>query len=372
MNSKSKSHIIMSAGGILFLSGLLASGCSDNKEILSEKEMVNLIVDLKLAEAYANSQMGGADIQKHREELAQGVLAAHHVTQEQLDSTLGWYGHNLDKYAKLYEKVDKRMDAKRKKMLKEDGATTTKERGDNLWPFEENGVLSPFGNSDGWVFTLSDPALERGDRVVWSMNLKDASMPLTGVLGVEYDDGTAEAYTTFMTNRRNVEMSLQTDTGKLVRRLYGTLRFKQSETQPLFVDSIAVRKLPYDSLEYHRFRAQKKYGFPIRVTPEDRRRKAVADSLHKDSISKAQQRRRDSLRNLNRNVSPAGENKSSAPNPSGSLKKDIQQPSKPAKAVPAPTSKSTKTVPAKPVKPVTLKPENDAPLPKKPKGTPKK
>ncbi|MDE6769407.1 MAG: DUF4296 domain-containing protein [Muribaculaceae bacterium] len=293
-------HIQAIAGGILILSGLLASGCKEQKEkVLSEREMVDLIVDLKLAEAYANSQLSGPNPSEQRRELAKSVLAEHNVTQEQLDTTLGWYGRNLDKYAELYEKVDKRLLDKRKKLLKDSDSDLAEKEGDNFWLYGKNGIISTLGNNDGWIISLSDPDLGRGDRLEWTMHINNTSAPLMGVLGVDYDDGTSEAVNTYFTNRQHIELALQTDTGKRVQRVYGTMRLKKQDNMPLFADSIALRRLPYDSLEYARFRSQRKYGYPVRVTQEDRRRKAVADSLRQDSIQKVRELRADSIRKVN-------------------------------------------------------------------------
>lgn len=293
-------HIQAMAGGILLLSGLLASGCKQQKEkVLSEKEMVDLIVDLKLAEAYANTQLTGPNPSEQRRELAKSVLAEHNVTQEQLDTTLGWYGRNLDKYAELYEKVDKRLLQKRKKLMKDTESDVAEKEGDNFWLYGKNGIISSLGNNDGWVFSLSDPDLNRGDRLEWIMHVNNTSAPLMGVLGVDYDDGTSEAVSTYFTNRRHIELSLQTDTGKTAQRIYGTMRLKKYENLPLFADSIALRRLPYDSLEYSRFRSQRRYGYPVRITQEDRKLKAKADSLRRDSIKKASELRSDSIKKAN-------------------------------------------------------------------------
>lgn len=300
MNIRNR-HIQAIAGGILILSGLLASGCKEKKEkVLSEKEMVDLIVDLKLAEAYANTQLNGPNPSEQRRELAKSVLAQHNVTQEQLDTTLGWYGRNLDEYAELYEKVDKRLLQKRKKLMKDTEGDLANKEGDNFWAYGKNGIISSLGNNDGWIISLSDPDLNRGDKLEWTMHINNASTPLVGVLGVDYDDGTSEAVSTYFTNRQHIELSLQTDTGKTAQRIYGTLRLKKSDSTPLFADSIALRRLPYDSLEYSRFRSQRKYGYPVRITQEDRKLKAKADSLRRDSIKKASELRADSIKQANK------------------------------------------------------------------------
>ncbi len=351
MNIRNR-HIQAIAGGILLLSGLLASGCKEKKEkVLSEKEMVDLIVDLKLAEAYANTQLNGPNPSEQRRALAKSVLAQHNVTQEQLDTTLGWYGRNLDEYAELYEKVDKKLLQKRKKLMKDSEGDLANKEGDNFWLYGKNGIISSLGNNDGWVISLSDPDLHRGDKLEWTMHINNPSTPLVGVLGVDYDDGTSEAVSSFFTNRQHIELSLQTDTGKTAQRIYGTMRLKKSDDTPLFADSIALRRLPYDSVEYVRFRSQRKYGYPVRITQEDRRLKAKADSLRRDSIKKASELRADSIKHANEerrdSIRKAGElHRDSTLKPGVGLKKpNLHEvtPPKPSSARPRPARNTNST-----------------------------
>ncbi len=93
---------------VFILSILLATGCSDRpKGILSEDKMVQVMVDLQIAEAYERS--GDANEYLHgqnRELLGRGVLMEHGVTVEEMDSTIAWYGKNMDEYSKLYKKID--------------------------------------------------------------------------------------------------------------------------------------------------------------------------------------------------------------------------------------------------------------------------
>ncbi|MDE6008009.1 MAG: DUF4296 domain-containing protein, partial [Muribaculaceae bacterium] len=72
------------AAGLLAI--ILSAGCSQRpKEILSEKEMIDLMADLQLADAYSNSRVSSSeeDATGNRYDLARSVMAAHGVTPEQ-------------------------------------------------------------------------------------------------------------------------------------------------------------------------------------------------------------------------------------------------------------------------------------------------
>lgn len=254
----------------------LTVGCGHKPEgTLSEKKMVRLMADMQLAEAYSDTEYMGQDIQDRREELAKSVLAENGVTQEELDSTLSWYGRNLDDYNELFKKVDKEIEARKRKILKTEDKYADGDQGDMLWPYAKNGMISSLGTSDGWVISVDNPSLGKGDIVEWKMHL-DKMAQITGVLGVDYTDGTSEAATNVISGRPSIELRLQTDTSKTVSRLYGTLRLKDKDIAPLFADSITLRRLPYDSLEFRKYRNQKHYGIPVKKVIK---RSADADTL---------------------------------------------------------------------------------------------
>lgn len=268
--------------GAAILCGLLLTGCSDKpKECISERKMVRLMADMQLAEAYANtvglSRYGDHD---ERSEVGRGVLAAHGVTQEELDSTLAWYGRNIDKYSDLYEKVDKEIISRKMGIMRDGRDQGIINSTDMLWPYQTHGLLSTLGNTDAWILSIESPSLDKGDILEWTMKLSEMAQ-VNGVLGVEYEDGTADAYSQILTgNRQKYEMKLPTDTGKNVRRIYGFVRLRDNSQKPIFADSIMLRKMPFDSIEYVRHRSLRHYGRPT-VTKTKAARK---DTVRKDSI----------------------------------------------------------------------------------------
>lgn len=264
-------------GGVIMLSAILLCGCSKRpKGVLREGKMVSLMADLQLAEAYSNTAGMGNYNSDSRENLGKGVLAAHGVTQEEVDSTLAWYGRNMDDYTELFAKVDKEIMSRRKKLMKEEGSKDNINSADMLWPYQTHGVLSALGNSDAWILSLESPDLSRGDVLEWSIRMSESSA-FTGVLGVEYADGTSDALSQMLSGKQKYELRLQTDTGKTVSRIYGTLRLKDSKQMPIYADSIMLRRLPFDSLEYHRHRSLRHYGAPARIKPKVEKKDTTAN-----------------------------------------------------------------------------------------------
>ena len=94
---------------VLFV-GLLLSACNTRPEnILSEKKMENILVDLFLFEGTAqlkNMPVGDTLKTKYYNQ----ILQKHGLTQQQYDSSLMWYVKNSEEYMRLQNKVMARLE----------------------------------------------------------------------------------------------------------------------------------------------------------------------------------------------------------------------------------------------------------------------
>lgn len=240
----------------LLFTALLLAACGRAKGVLPEDEMVDLMVDMELAEAYVNTEMGGSN--RERIEMGRKVLAAHGVSEESLDTTLAWYGRNMDKYAQLFNKVDREIEIRRKHYKALEG-TTVKESG-NLWLLNPHVVISPLSGFDAFSFTLPNPETDKGDILIWSMNLPNQAS-VKGTLGVEYSDGSGEANVVNTSSKNHVEIAFYSDSARTISRIFGTLHFKDEVKKPIYIDSIMIKTESIDTLNYRsKRRAQKIFG----------------------------------------------------------------------------------------------------------------
>lgn len=246
---------------LMILSFLLIGISCGNRpsNVLSEKKMVSLLADMEIAEAYVNTQ--GSSSNDERIEIGKRVLQAHGVSEETLDTTLAWYGRNMDDYASLFDKVDKEIIKRQKKYSEMEG--TTLKIGDNLWPYGSHLVLSPLSGHDALSFSLSNPEMESGDLLVFSFFLPN-NANVKSTLGVEYSDGHGEALYSNYSSKKKLNLELQTDTGRKVSRIFGIMHLKDIKDLPLYIDSISLETIPYDSLSYRsKRRSQKTFDASI-------------------------------------------------------------------------------------------------------------
>lgn len=243
----------------------LLAGCSGRPDgIIPEAEMVEIMADLQIAEAYdRNGNLDPGMQGMNRELLGRGVLMDHGVTVEEMDSTLAWYGRNMDQYARLYKKVDERLTAMQQKYAKAAGESESDGPSTDLWPYGRHFVVDGNQLTDGLIVNINVPDLEVGDRLTWKMKTHGAtSRHLT--LGVDYDDGRSEIVDNVFNGMEPwVETSLQTDTLHGVTRIFAVLDVDKSAGR-VYVDSIQLLHYPFSREEYHRIGYQRRIGAPAR------------------------------------------------------------------------------------------------------------
>lgn len=241
---------------IILVSGVIFSCSRRPSNVLSEKKMVNLLVDMELAESYVNTQ--GSSSFQARIDLGEKVLAAHGVSEESLDTTLAWYGRNMDEYSALYEKVDKELEKRRKKYTEIPGEII--KNSDNLWPYPDHLILSPMSGFDSFIFSFNNPGIEKGDKIDFSFFLPN-SVGLKTTIGVEYEEGKGEAISSNLSSKKKIELEFQTDTLLTVARIFGVMQVKDLKSLPLYIDSISFKTEPFDSLTYRtKRRSIKSFG----------------------------------------------------------------------------------------------------------------
>ena len=94
---------------ILLLLILLSSCAIRPDEVLSNKEMVSLLVDLHCAEGILQVAGYNYGHESEVEQYYQVILDEHGVTQAQFDSSLVWYTEHPAYFSRVYPKVRKQI-----------------------------------------------------------------------------------------------------------------------------------------------------------------------------------------------------------------------------------------------------------------------
>lgn len=258
-----------SIAGLLTLA--LLAGCDKRpKGVLSQDEMVSLLTDVEMADAYYNTAAPGERID--RRTLLASVMEKHGITQEEMDSTTAYYGRNIDEYALIYEKVGANL---RKKTGKEETAVAS----DDIWPYARFAAFMPNGLGEGITFTFPAEDLERGSALEWGMRLTSTE-GADVTLGVEYEGGLASYIKRSATGSKTLKVNLQTDTALQAKRIYGILHVPTA-SMPVWADSIRLIKTEFDSLNYSKIRQQHRIYPPLpKPLPEKVEGSVVADTVN--------------------------------------------------------------------------------------------
>lgn len=213
--------------------------------VLSDKEMAPVIADLKIADAMFSSRTHGSD--ENKKAAVEFILKKHGVAREEFDSTMAWYGRNPDAYYELCDLAEKEILVRKKEIS--GGSVETVESTD-LWPYSRYAMLSPLAASNGIDFSIPVSGIEKGGIIEWKFRANN-SISGQSILGVEYESGKKAYLTRNFSEQKKGDISLQTDTAENVTRVFGNMAVDDRRRLPVWLDSIALRALPFDSTRYY-------------------------------------------------------------------------------------------------------------------------
>lgn len=225
--------------------------------MLTDKKMASVLADMKIAEAYLQSQTSGnPSLNQHR--IEGYILERHHLTREQFDSTMAWYARNIDSYYEVCDLAEKEINKRKKKMA---GASSVEIETSDLWPYQRQSYLSNLSASDALIFSIPTSEVQGGERINLKFRLNNSTSG-TALLGVEYEDGEKTFFSRSLSQAKRVDLTFQTDTGKTVSRVFGNFTVSERQSLPVWLDSIYLQVLPFDTTQYYNIHAQRRYREP--------------------------------------------------------------------------------------------------------------
>ncbi len=235
----------------------LLFGCSSRPSMVLEKEkMARLLADVHKAEVVAetNTRVYNDSLKRV---LRQSVYAKHGVTQEEVDTSLSWYGYNIKRYMDVYDRSIEILEKDLEQARETAGTTTGTSNvnvtfdGDSVdvWTAERTRRFAVTMPSNIISFNMTrDQYWEKGDAYTLRPKMVGMNGPLEVVMVVEYRDGSYDYVTRKLNGDGWQSVTLVTDSVKETRAVYGTIGYKPRKGETAFIDSIALfrsRKAPY-------------------------------------------------------------------------------------------------------------------------------
>lgn len=239
---------------LLLVAAMLAAGCSRRPSmVLGQEDMAQLMADLHEAEGVVDQNYTVYRTDSTKLRLRQAVYVKHGVTQAEVDSSLAWYGYNIERYTKVYDRVLEILE-KRLKSVRSQGGEAS--RPDMTFAVEGDSAVvwrtyTPLLFSPRMERQLVNTSLQRdqywreGDRYVLRFKSVGASEPMMARVTVNYgSDSTA-------TKMWQGEMdgwhtlTVDTDTATMAQSVVMELRYAapQSSRGLAAIDSVTLTRI---------------------------------------------------------------------------------------------------------------------------------
>lgn len=274
----------------MFFSVLLLFVACDSKPdyVLSDEEMILLLIDIHKGEVMCEVNNADYNNDSLKRVVKQSIYMKHGVNQEQFDSLMVWYGHNIENYLKIYEEIISRLEVEEKSVIAEAARAGESiiEVGDsvNIWIGTPVYLFVPNSSNNIMSFDVaSDETFEKGDRFEFSFrvfnNKKEADM----FMAIDYTDGATSYISASINSEDKHSLKLQADSMRVLERIYGYLKYDATDANIVFVDSINIARERLLKKEYYKIRLQKTIDPEKAVDLDDDKEEVDKDATNKKS-----------------------------------------------------------------------------------------
>jgi hypothetical protein len=230
--------------------------------VIQPEEMAQLMADMHIGGAVVDYNRASYATDSAKQVLKQSILAKHGVSQEQVDTSFDWYGHNIGRYMDVYDRTIEILDTR----LAETGNKIAAEAamsiaGDSVdvWSSSRLITVSRRLPSTYVVFSLNkDQNWEAGDSYTWRIKFANNTQPANWGIVTEYTDGSSEFTNTSISGDGWREITLITDSLLSAKRVYGYLDVNPEGERKVWLDSIALVRNRLNPARYtQRYRQHK-------------------------------------------------------------------------------------------------------------------
>ena len=222
--------------------------------ILSEKEMQRVMTDVYLAEAMIGIDYNAYKSDSMKQALYESVFRKHGITQALYDSSMVWYGKNMDIFMGVYERMIKDIDMRVDALgdIQAEAVSSSRDSVD-IWPRRTYLFLSPNMLFNGTNFDIRpEESYPSGSIFVLGMRVwgLDKHMKHYPELRIAVDQGDTTITVTDQIRQDGYhEMTLRSVPVKKVKRVYGSIRLDNGGMNyyKVYLDSLNLMRYNYGS-----------------------------------------------------------------------------------------------------------------------------
>ncbi len=236
-------------------------GCNSTPEhVIPPEKMARLLADIHTGESVVEINRSDYIDDSLKKTLKQSIYAKHSVTAQQVDTSFVWYGHNIEQYIKVYDRVIEILDEEIKGIGTIGDGMQITVAGDSadVWNGVRFCILDYNAPSEYISFSINkDDNWNKGDNYQWQMKLFNNRSAMEWLLFADYDDGTTDYYGESKTVDGWNRLSFVVDSTKNATRLYGVVRIDLAPGERVFVDSISLIRTRLNPMQYMRYNYKK-------------------------------------------------------------------------------------------------------------------
>ena len=225
---------------LVIVAAISFAACHNTPDgVIPESEMVSLMADMHTAESVVETERRVFASDSMKQLLKQSVLARYGYNVADLDSSLSYYGRNIDVYCKLYDDVIKTIEERIAVAETQGTAENYRQEpsvseldfafdGDSVDVWQQPRMIAFSRTAPLRIlpFNLSaDQYWERGDVYTLRGKMSGSTEAINVSLAVEDRDGSVDHITARSFGNGWKEAVLTTDSAKTARYVYGTLSY---------------------------------------------------------------------------------------------------------------------------------------------------
>lgn len=225
--------------------------------VIKEKKMRNVLVDIHLAEALINMNPQDYNSLEDKKAVYQAVFDKYDIKEAEYDSSLVWYGKNLDLYMRIYNLALSDVKKRIENMgdVKPEAAPASNQDSVDIWMYPRYYEFSPFALSNTIIFNFK-PAREYASGSAFILGFQicglppKSNLPLNLHLRADQSDTTLIVRNTIKEDGYH-EVLIKTLPTKKVKRIYGYIRLDESlqsgKYHKIYLDEFRLTKFNYGS-----------------------------------------------------------------------------------------------------------------------------
>ena len=195
--------------------------------ILKEKQMEDLLVDIHKSEALIETEYEKFNTSEKKEALRESVFRKHNTNKAQFDTSLMWYGRNLEKYVDIYGKVIERLRTQEKQvsgLITDNNSQPLSRPGDsiNIWRRDNFFIFEPHAGRQVFTFEINSDENTREQDIFVRFTSTD----------IRHDGP--------------VSLMITSDKGTKASRIFGSVIVPSEPSRAtMYIDSISLMRIRY-------------------------------------------------------------------------------------------------------------------------------